>query len=232
MELTVLLPSCVVEGYMTVNHDVQKGYRALQRYYSSSPNLQAKRKRKTDDSARSPSPPPPLPDHSPPSKENRKQRGDFAVKSKSLDADCTTSVIGDRGSSPGESLSPHSQSPVPNAVVDGQYSQLGDAIPRADSVKYDLPLNSRKIKAMNLTLPRTLEAEDSPPPPGYSKLGLSREAILFRSGVTLRRSSQPSPAPFKGKGGARGGANVQDDGRLSGASTESDEDDGLDAVNK
>ena len=222
---------------MTVNHDVQKGYRALQRYYTSSPDLQAQRRRKTfsaDDGSHSPSPPP-LPDNSPPSRENRKHRSDFAAKSKSLDIDFATSTVGDRGSSPGESASPHSPSPVPNAVFDNQYDQLLDAIPRVESVKYDLPLNSRRIKAMNLTLPRTLEAEDSPPPPGYSKLGLSREAILLRSGVTLRRNNQSSFAPFKvgeGKGGARGGANVKDEGRSSGTSTESDEDDGLDAVNK
>ena len=213
---------------MTVNHDMQKGYRALQRYYDSSPDLRAQRMRRMcseGERGHSPSPPP-LPENSPPSRENRKYRSDLLAKSKSLDVDSATSTVGGPGSSPGERSSPQSLSPVPSAVADNQYDQLVEPIPRVDSVKYDLPLNSRKIQAMNLTLPRTLEA-DSPPPPGYSKLGLSREAVLLRSGVTLRRNSRSSFSPFqvpKRKGGAGGGAKDE--------SSESEDDDGLDAVNK
>lgn len=51
---------------------------------------------------------------------------------------------------------------------------------------YDLPMNSRRLKKLNVTLPRNAPSNMS----GYSRLDLSREAILLRSGVTLRRYNQ------------------------------------------
>ena len=52
------------------------------------------------------------------------------------------------------------------------------------SMRYDLPSNSRRLNAMNVTLRRN-DADAAVP--GYSKLDLSKEALLLRSGVTLRR---------------------------------------------
>ena len=51
---------------------------------------------------------------------------------------------------------------------------------------YDLPLNSRKLMALNVTLRRTT----TPSLTEYAKLSLSREALLLRSGVTLRRGRE------------------------------------------
>ncbi len=63
----------------------------------------------------------------------------------------------------------------------------GGESPSLDSVfdsPYDLPSNSKKV---SVTLPRT----SAPLSPGYSRLDdLSKEAILLRSGVTLRRYQQ------------------------------------------
>lgn len=51
---------------------------------------------------------------------------------------------------------------------------------------YDLPSNSRKLMALNVTLRRTT----TPSLTDYAKLSLSREALLLRSGVTLRRGRE------------------------------------------
>ena len=52
-------------------------------------------------------------------------------------------------------------------------------------LRYDLPSNSRRLNAMNVTLRRNPDTDAAAP--GYSKLDLSKEALLLRSGVTLRR---------------------------------------------
>ncbi len=75
----------------------------------------------------------------------------------------------------------------------------GEESPSQDSVfdsPYDLPSNSKKL---SVTLPRT----SAPPSPGYSRLeDLSKEAILLRSGVTLRRYQQlDSVSSLRSQGG-------------------------------
>ena len=63
-------------------------------------------------------------------------------------------------------------------------------------MKYDLPLNSRKLAEMNVTIRRSTEGpggSDS----SYSKLGLSRQMLLLRSGVTLQRMSRASLSSLK-----------------------------------
>ena len=52
------------------------------------------------------------------------------------------------------------------------------------SMRYDLPSHNRRLTAMNVTLRRNQDADVAA---GYSKLDLSKEALLLRSGVTLRR---------------------------------------------
>ena len=52
------------------------------------------------------------------------------------------------------------------------------------SLRYDLPSHNRRLTAMNVTLRRNQDADVAA---GYSKLDLSKEALLLRSGVTLRR---------------------------------------------
>lgn len=53
---------------------------------------------------------------------------------------------------------------------------------------YALPSNSRKLQALNVTLRRG----EQQTPQDYAKLPLSKEAILLRSGVTLRRNYRES----------------------------------------
>ena len=63
---------------------------------------------------------------------------------------------------------------------------------------YDVPLNSRKLQALNVTLRRGEHPSSvSPLSPTeqsgeYSKVGFSKEALLLRSGVTLRRNQRES----------------------------------------
>ncbi len=52
---------------------------------------------------------------------------------------------------------------------------------------YDLPSNSRMLQALNVTLRRTTTPQSE-----YAKLSRSREALLLRSGVTLRRHTRES----------------------------------------
>ena len=52
------------------------------------------------------------------------------------------------------------------------------------SMRYDIPSHNRRLTAMNVTLRRNQDADVAT---GYSKLDLSKEALLLRSGVTLRR---------------------------------------------
>ncbi len=61
---------------------------------------------------------------------------------------------------------------------------------------YDVPFNSRNMKALNVTLRRGEHSSSSllsPTEQGdYSKVGFSKEALLLRSGVTLRRNQRES----------------------------------------
>ena len=102
---------------------------------------------------------------------------------------------------------------------------------------YDLPSNSRRLQSINVTLPRVAE-----PHAGYAKLDLSREAILLRSGVTLRRFDRPSLSSFSDFSTSSREASAQPhEGSESGeeseadtldGTTEYDDDGGLDPVDK
>ena len=85
---------------------------------------------------------------------------------------------------------------------------------------YDLPSNSRKLAALNVTLRRSQTPQSE-----YAKLSLSKEALLLRSGVTLRRgresvssfSSFASRTDTEGEGqggGASAGTSDEDDDAL------------------
>lgn len=95
----------------------------------------------------------------------------------------------------------------------------------SESAKYDIPLNSRRLQALNVTIRRGSDAQDESP--GYSRLGLSKEAILLRSGVTLRRSSRSSLSPHFAK---RSSTSTEESG--SGSNDGEEEDSGLDAINR
>ena len=93
---------------------------------------------------------------------------------------------------------------------------------------YDLPSNSRKLAALNVTLRRS-----TTPQTDYAKLSMSKEALLLRSGVTLRRharesftslSSYMSQVEGEGEGEARQRKNSEEG--------TSDEDDALEPINK
>ncbi len=98
----------------------------------------------------------------------------------------------------------------------GRESPSGDSVFESDQ-PYCIPSNSKKLSSV--TLPRT-----APHVPGYSRLeDLSKEAILLRSGITLKRYRQLDSVsslrsqPGEGSGESSGG---------------SDHDDGLEPVNK
>lgn len=63
---------------------------------------------------------------------------------------------------------------------------------------YDVPFNSRKMQALNVTLRRGERSSSTSSLPHshqsaeYSKVGFSKEALLLRSGVTLRRNQRES----------------------------------------
>ncbi len=86
---------------------------------------------------------------------------------------------------------------------------------------YSVPSNSKSKKKQSVTLPRV-----APPVPGYSRLeDLSKEAILLRSGVALRRYRQSdSVSSLRSQPPAGEGSEESSGG--------SDQDDGLEPVNK
>lgn len=112
-------------------------------------------------------------------------------------------------------------SPLPELPTSPLLSEEGESkIPT-----YDLPLNSRKLAALNVTLRRS-----TTPQSDYAKLSLSKEALLLRSGVTLRRgreslsslSSYSSRTETEGEGQG---------GRAS-AGTSDEEEDAMEPINK
>lgn len=106
-------------------------------------------------------------------------------------------------------------------------STLSPTSPKDDSIpSYDLPMNSRKLQALNVTLRRSTTPQSSE----YAKLSLSKEAILLRSGVTLRRHVRESlsslssyASQMEGEGG--------EEGRKDSEGASSDED-ALEPINK
>lgn len=113
------------------------------------------------------------------------------------------------------------QSPLPE---DSSLSSTPFKLPT-----YDLPSNSRKLQALNVTLRRS-----STPQTEYAKLCLSKEAILLRSGVTLRRHVRESLSSLSSyashmdgeQGGEEGRRGRKDSGGTS------DEEDTLEPINK
>ena len=69
-------------------------------------------------------------------------------------------------------------------VLGGDSSSQDSESVFESSTKYDLTSHNRRLTAMNVTLRRNQDADVAA---GYSKLDLSKEALLLRSGVTLRR---------------------------------------------
>lgn len=93
----------------------------------------------------------------------------------------------------GFSSPPHLSSPPPPDPV-GTSSPLPELpavspLPGEEAAgqtaPYDLPANSRKLAALNVTLRRSHTPQSE-----YAKLSLSKEALLLRSGVTLRRGRE------------------------------------------
>lgn len=94
-----------------------------------------------------------------------------------------------------------------------------------DQGEYYSPANSRRLKSLNITLRRPSHGEDSQ---GHSKLNLSREALLLRSGVTLRRvrsSTSPLVSP-------RGPLEEEEEESTEEDESTEGEDNGLEPVNK
>ena len=93
------------------------------------------------------------------------------------------------------------------------------------SADYNTTADDRRLRAMNMTLRRPSEGESN----SAKKLSLSKEALLLRSGVTLRPGVRPPSFPsdrdgeeWRGEGG-RGGDE---------SSGPSDEEDGLEPVSR
>lgn len=207
----------VADGYTEVKHEDSgtDGYAEVKR--ASAGNLLLSRTRATDSAGseclsqvkqRSLDQPPSLPPL--PGKPGSGSPGEFHDYH-TLDVSCRTpgSDVPEGGKSPGEVLSQDS-------VFDS-------------NLRYDLPSNSRKLTAMNVTLRRN---EDPAAMQGYAKLDLSKEALLLRSGVTLRRLnhySLSSVSSFIRDDGSPEGSDVGS-GTTPDAAT--DEEDGLEPVNK
>lgn len=133
-------------------------------------------------------------------------------------------------------VGPRSSSKVPPVgdILEGGVKSQGEVLSQ-DSVfdsiqRYDLPSNSRKLNAMNVTLRRN----DESAAPGYSKLDLSKEALLLRSGVTLRRLNHYSLSSVSSF--MRDEGSPEDEGSEVGSGTTpeavTDEEDALEPVNK
>ena len=93
-----------------------------------------------------------------------------------------------------------------------------------DQREYNFPANNRRLQSLNITLRRPSQGED---PQGCSKLDLSKQALLLRSGVTLRRvrsSTSPLVSP-------RGPLEEEEESTEEDGSTE-EEENGLEPVNK
>lgn len=93
-----------------------------------------------------------------------------------------------------------------------------------DQREYNFPANNRRLQSLNITLRRPSQGED---PQGCSKLDLSKQALLLRSGVTLRRvrsSTSPLVSP-------RGPLEDEEESTEEDGSTE-EEENGLEPVNK
>ena len=69
-------------------------------------------------------------------------------------------------------------------------------VPPDSNGGYDRPFNNRNMQALNVTLRRGEHSSATPLSPtnksDYSKVGFSKEALLLRSGVTLRRNQRES----------------------------------------
>ena len=127
-----------------------------------------------------------------------------------------------RGFSTPSPLGAREQSPSPE---DSSLSPAFNSIPPT----YDLPSNSRKLQALNVTLRRS-----ATPQTDYAKLSLSKEAILLRSGVTLRRHVRESlsslssyASQMDGEEGGEEGKRKESEGGSSG-----EDDDALEPINK
>ena len=88
---------------------------------------------------------------------------------------------------------------------------------------YDRPSNSRKRQALNVTLRRS-----TTPQTDYAKLSLSKEAILLRSGVTLRRHMRESVSSMSSYASQMDGEE-EERGRKG---SESEEDDALEPIDR
>ena len=185
------------EGYMEIDREVQKKY--LQKAFSVPPDSQLP-KIPENDLTTSPTPPP-LPSRK--SKDGKEFSSSRLQKSKSSDGEWSNVSRHSPGGSP--DISSRHSDENPESLL--------------DSLKYDIPLNSRRLNAMNVTLRRPPDETS----PGYSTISQTRQAILLRSGVTLRRSiSSMSPLLL------RAGGSLDD----SESGSSQADDDGLEPVNK
>lgn len=125
-----------------------------------------------------------------------------------------------RGFSTPSPLGAREQSPSP------EDSSLSPAF---NPPTYDLPSNSRKLQALNVTLRRS-----TTPQTDYAKLSLSKEAILLRSGVTLRRHVRESVSSLSSYASQMDGEEGGEESKRKeseGGSSEED-DDALEPINK
>lgn len=100
-----------------------------------------------------------------------------------MDVDCPHVPTGHSNTKPRAASSPE---PV-TSPRDSTHNPTPHNNPPDDAVSaYDLPSNSRRLMALNVTLRRAT----TPALTEYAKLSVSREALLLRSGVTLRRGRE------------------------------------------
>lgn len=129
-----------------------------------------------------------------------------------------------------EGTSEQRENPSPKRETSpgGRDSPLSQDSVFGSSQTYDVPANSKRLQKLNVTLPRGTSSNVS----GYSRLDLSREAILLRSGVTLRRYGQGESVSSLLSYRSKRDGSVDEGSDGSSGEGETDHDDGLEPVHK
>lgn len=217
---------------MVVDRELQQKFATLQQTHAPAPGMKPPKTAASSLGLNSPSPPPPpartftassvMMDAKHPRKTQMK-------KSTSSDVGWKDDTSSSPRHTPSSSATPDAQSPSPESTTStddsGGYSHL-----RRSTSPEAMRNDSWRLAAMNVTLRRNQDPS-SATSSEYSTLNLSREALLLRSGVTLRRSimSQSSLSPLE-QFARQSGYSVDESG--SGSGSQTDEEDSLEPVNK
>ena len=116
----------------------------------------------------------------------------------------------------------------PDAIAREEEEEVPALPPKTSHIlklgnEHSISANSRRLQAMNVTIRRPSESEGERS--GHSGMKLSKEALLLRSGVTLRPGTRP-PRPLSVGEEVDGGREV------GGGASGSDQEDSLEPVTR